>query len=180
MEALSSALPRRVPLRALGHAVLAGAREQAALPQTPASTPRGQVLHSYIARSKCWNVRSDPSARHHPPGTAHHRSLLPPADQPVSHRAVHQPGHAPDEAAELLASSYRSSLDLAAEHDCRTVAFPNISTGVYGYPKPEAAVVAYRTVLDWSVNNRNAIDEITFVCFDQENFGLYEALRGGS
>jgi O-acetyl-ADP-ribose deacetylase (regulator of RNase III) len=87
-------------------------------------------------------------------------------------------GHTPDEAAGLLASCYRSSLDLAAEHGCATVAFPNISTGVYGYPKPEAAATAVGVVAEWVAKHPGVVEAITFVCFDRENHDLYTELRG--
>lgn len=56
--------------------------------------------------------------------------------------------------AELLASCYRSSLALAVEHGCRTVAFPAISAGVYGYPLAEAAAIAVNTVRDFAAQVR--------------------------
>lgn len=75
-----------------------------------------------------------------------------------------------------LASCYRTSLDLAHQHRVREVAFPNISTGVYGFPKDRAARVAVNATLDWIEHRPEGIDEILFVCFDDENFALYEAL----
>jgi O-acetyl-ADP-ribose deacetylase (regulator of RNase III) len=74
----------------------------------------------------------------------------------------------------LLAACYRNALLLAVEHDCKTVAFPNISTGVYGYPKREAAGVAFRTVADVLAANET-IEKVSFVCFDEENFALLTA-----
>ena len=77
--------------------------------------------------------------------------------------------------AELLAACYRNSLALAAEKSCRTVAFPCISTGVYGYPVEEAARIAVRTVREW----RNEFPlEVRFVCFGARDLGIYEALLG--
>lgn len=87
--------------------------------------------------------------------------------------------HSPAEAARLLADCYRSSLDLAAANDCTTVAFPNISTGVYGYPKPEAARVATGAVTKWIADHSESLDEVTFVCFDEENETLYSEIRHG-
>jgi len=66
--------------------------------------------------------------------------------------------------AELLASCYRSSLALAVEHGCRTVAFPAISAGVYGYPLAEAAAIAVNTVRDFAARD-NTLETVTFVCF---------------
>lgn len=78
--------------------------------------------------------------------------------------------------AELLASAYRSSLTLAAERDARTVAFPSISTGVYGYPVAQAARVALKTVIDELSAGR--FDEVRFVLFSDADFAAYaEALR---
>lgn len=75
----------------------------------------------------------------------------------------------------LLASCYLNSLHLAVRHGLRTVAFPNISTGIYGFPKPEAAGIAVRAVRQFLAQDRT-LQEVTFVCFDDENLQLYEAL----
>ncbi|MFT7599656.1 MAG: O-acetyl-ADP-ribose deacetylase (regulator of RNase III) [Acidimicrobiales bacterium] len=75
-----------------------------------------------------------------------------------------------------LASSYRRSLDLAAAHELQTLAFPNISTGVYGFPKIRAAGVAIEAVRSWlssDVVATRSIERLTFVCFDDENYNLY-------
>jgi O-acetyl-ADP-ribose deacetylase (regulator of RNase III) len=74
---------------------------------------------------------------------------------------------------ELLAGCYRNSLELAVAHGVKTIAFPNISTGVYGFPKPEAATIAIKTVQQFMAND-NSLDEIIFVCFDDENYSLYK------
>lgn len=71
--------------------------------------------------------------------------------------------------AELLASAYRNSLQLAVEHSLRTIAFPNISTGVYRFPKPLAAEIALSTVQSFTAG----FERILFVCFDEENYDLY-------
>jgi O-acetyl-ADP-ribose deacetylase (regulator of RNase III) len=67
---------------------------------------------------------------------------------------------------ELLASCYQSSLELARKHSLRTVAFPAISTGIYGYPMEAAAKVASATVAAELSATPEAFDQITFVCFD--------------
>lgn len=81
-----------------------------------------------------------------------------------------------EEAVRLLGNCYTSSLDLAIEHDCTTIAFPNISTGVYGFPKDLAAETATTAVTDWVDQRPEAMKSITFVCFDDENLQLYQNL----
>ena len=68
---------------------------------------------------------------------------------------------------ELLASCYRESLRLAAEHGCKTVAFPAISAGVYGYPLDQAAAVAVRAVWAFLAEDPGPVETVTFVCFSQ-------------
>lgn len=58
-------------------------------------------------------------------------------------------GNDPEREAELLASAYRNSLNLAVQHALTSIAFPSISTGVYGYPKPEAAAVSSRAIREF-------------------------------
>lgn len=73
----------------------------------------------------------------------------------------------------LLENAYLNSLKLAAENEVETIAFPNISTGVYSFPKEKAAQIAIRTVTDFLSGN-DQISKLYFVCFDQENFEIYE------
>ena len=73
----------------------------------------------------------------------------------------------------LLASCYRSSLALAAKHDVRTIAFPAISCGVYGYPHEEAVEVAVRECAEGLVRHPS-IERVIFVCFDVGMLKLYE------
>ena len=84
--------------------------------------------------------------------------------------------------AELLASCYRRSLELAAANDCRTVAFPAISTGIYRYPKDEAAEIAARTVSTF-IEQKPMPETVIFCCFDDQMAELYRqavaALRKG-
>jgi O-acetyl-ADP-ribose deacetylase (regulator of RNase III) len=75
----------------------------------------------------------------------------------------------------LLASCYQQSLDLAKKNQAQSIAFPNISTGVYDFPKQRAAEIAIATVRDFLINNTNP-ESIIFCCFDQENFLLYQHL----
>ncbi len=70
-----------------------------------------------------------------------------------------------------LSDCYRNSLQLAVDNNCKSIAFPNISTGVYGFPKADAAKIAIATVKDFLIAH-NEIKEIIFVCFDQENYEL--------
>ena len=70
--------------------------------------------------------------------------------------------------AEKLGNCYRNSLRLALEKSCSSVAFPNISTGVYGFPKKKAAEIAIKTVSGF-LTEENAPEKVIFVCFDEEN-----------
>ncbi|MEM8642513.1 MAG: O-acetyl-ADP-ribose deacetylase [Cyanobacteria bacterium P01_G01_bin.54] len=74
---------------------------------------------------------------------------------------------------ELLAQCYRSSLELAIETDCRSIAFPCISTGIYRYPKPQAAEIAITTCQAILAQAYSKI-QITFCCYDAENFAIYQ------
>ena len=74
--------------------------------------------------------------------------------------------------AELLASCYRHSLEIAQRLSVKSIAFPNISTGVYGYPKEEAAKVVFQTL---ESQTWPGLKEVYFVCFDAVNFELYNA-----
>jgi O-acetyl-ADP-ribose deacetylase (regulator of RNase III) len=78
----------------------------------------------------------------------------------------------------LLASAYRESLKLAAENNLKSLAFPSISTGVYGYPVNEAARVAISTVIAFLSQGKTSIKEVVFVLFDARTFAAYAlALR---
>jgi O-acetyl-ADP-ribose deacetylase len=72
-----------------------------------------------------------------------------------------------------LARCYRNSLRLAVEKKALSIAFPNISTGVYRFPKPLAARVAWNTVAELLEKTETGLQEVIFVCFDRENFDLY-------
>ena len=76
---------------------------------------------------------------------------------------------------QLLASAYRNSLILAASNSVESIAFPNISTGIYRFPKKMAAEIAIREVNDF-LNNDTTIQKVIFCCFDEENFKLYNQL----
>jgi O-acetyl-ADP-ribose deacetylase len=76
---------------------------------------------------------------------------------------------------ELLAACYRRALELAAEYGVTSIAFPAISTGIYGYPKQEAAEVAVATVRD-TLLRTPGIMRVIFCCFDQETADIYRRL----
>lgn len=79
-----------------------------------------------------------------------------------------------EEKKQLLAACYTNSLILAGANNCTSVAFPNISTGIYHFPKDKAADIAVNTVTAFmKANSEGAIKEIFFVCFDEENYNLY-------
>ncbi|MCX2493265.1 O-acetyl-ADP-ribose deacetylase [Pedobacter sp. PF22-3] len=71
----------------------------------------------------------------------------------------------------LLADCYRNSLILAIENNVKTIAFPNISTGIYHFPKDKAAEIAIKTVDHFA--DKEKIEKVIFVCFDDENYELY-------
>ena len=75
----------------------------------------------------------------------------------------------------LLSNAYLNSLKLAQSHHIQTIAFPNISTGIYGFPKTKAAVIAVDTVTGF-LNAAADIKKVIFVCFDNENYNLYKGL----
>ncbi len=78
-----------------------------------------------------------------------------------------------EEKKKLLADCYRNSLILAEEKKLRSVAFPNISTGIYHFPKDKAAEIAVETVKSFEFRS---VKEVIFVCFDDENYRFYEKL----
>ncbi len=77
--------------------------------------------------------------------------------------------------AERLACCYRASLTLAKEHELRSIAFPAISTGVYGYPKAQAAKVAAEAVRAMLDSDMGRLTDIRFICFDTEMKSIYAA-----
>ncbi|MBF02276.1 MAG: O-acetyl-ADP-ribose deacetylase [Flavobacterium sp.] len=78
-----------------------------------------------------------------------------------------------EEKRKLLANCYVNALQIAEKKGLKTIAFPNISTGIYRFPKAEAAQIAINAVQKFSANN---LEEITFVCFDEENYQWYKQL----
>jgi len=76
----------------------------------------------------------------------------------------------------LLANCYRNSLALAVAHGVETIAFPNISTGVYHFPKELAAEIAFQSVQDF-LAKEHRIKKVIFVCFDRENYEICQRVN---
>ena len=76
---------------------------------------------------------------------------------------------------QLLASCYRRSLELAQEHGVKSIAFPSISTGIYGYPIRQAAQIAIQSV-EGFIQNTTGIEEVVYCCFSDHDLGVYEQL----
>jgi len=81
-------------------------------------------------------------------------------------------GRDPEREAALLAACYRNSLNLAVQHAVSSIAFPSISTGVYGYPKAEAAAVSSRAIKGF-LNNDRSIEEVRLVFFHDEDARVF-------
>ena len=79
--------------------------------------------------------------------------------------------------ATLLRSCYANSLMLAAQHHVRSLAFPSISTGAYGYPIEEAAEIAVDTVRK-SADQNTGVEKVIFVCFSRSDHAIYERVLG--
>ena len=75
----------------------------------------------------------------------------------------------------LLASAYRESLSLAAAKNLKSISFPSISTGAYGYPVDLAAGIALKTVNSFLIQNPGTIKEVTFVLYNQTTFDGYKS-----
>ena len=76
---------------------------------------------------------------------------------------------------QLLANAYLNSLRLALENGIETIAFPNISTGIYGFPKERASHIAIEAATQFLSEN-DQIKQVYFVCFDEENLQIYQRL----
>lgn len=74
----------------------------------------------------------------------------------------------------LLASCYRKSLEIAVERNIKSIAFPNIGTGIYGFPKERAAKIAIQTIKNFE--SLRELKEIILVCFDNQNYFIYKNL----
>jgi O-acetyl-ADP-ribose deacetylase len=77
---------------------------------------------------------------------------------------------------ELLKNAYLNSFKLAAENNIQTISFPNISTGVYAYPKTKAAETVFELLQELPLSLKSKIKTVSFVCFDDENFSIYSNL----
>ena len=75
-----------------------------------------------------------------------------------------------------LRNCYHNSLQLALEYGCKTIAFPNISTGIFGFPKQKATSIALITVTDF-LTKHPEIEKVIFCCFDEENFQIMKNLN---
>ena len=83
-----------------------------------------------------------------------------------------------EEDAKLLASCYKRSLDIALENGCSGIAFPCISTGAYGYPVNEAAIVALSTIAKWLDDHEDIIMNVYICCFLDKEMQAYRNILG--
>ena len=70
----------------------------------------------------------------------------------------------------------QSRFKLADHLGLKTIAFPNISTGIYRFPKQLAAQIAFKVIND-ELKQSQSVQEVVFVCFDDENFNIYQSLK---
>ncbi|XP_068042427.1 ADP-ribose glycohydrolase MACROD2 isoform X7 [Anomalospiza imberbis] len=87
-------------------------------------------------------------------------------------------GHLTDTHKENLASCYKSSLKLAKDNNIRSIAFPCISTGIYGFPNEPAAVIALSTIKEWLSKNHNEVDRIIFCVFLEVDYKIFKKKMG--
>jgi O-acetyl-ADP-ribose deacetylase (regulator of RNase III) len=95
-----------------------------------------------------------------------------------AHHVIHTVGpvyneYTPQEAARLLASCYRRSLEVAEDHGIKTIAFPGISTGIFGYPIEEAATVV-RDTIDQFIRRGSSLSEIRLIQFSNRDMAVYQ------
>ncbi len=76
---------------------------------------------------------------------------------------------------ELLRLAYDNCMKLAAAHHVSAISFPNISTGIYGFPKEAAAPIAIQSIRDF-MSRPSSIEKIYSVCFDEDNYAIYQSL----
>ncbi len=82
-----------------------------------------------------------------------------------------------DNDAKLLSNCYYNCLNLAAKNDCHSIAFPGISTGIYGYPLLDACRVAIDAIKNWDEDNEDYSMTVILACFSDKEYGAYESLR---
>ncbi|XP_071661789.1 ADP-ribose glycohydrolase MACROD2 isoform X3 [Patagioenas fasciata] len=87
-------------------------------------------------------------------------------------------GHLTDTHKENLANCYKSSLKLAKENNIRSIAFPCISTGIYGFPNEPAAIIALNTAKEWLSKNYNEVDRIIFCVFLEVDYKIFKKKMG--
>lgn len=85
-------------------------------------------------------------------------------------------GRDPEREADLLAACYRNSLNLAREHAAKSIAFPSISTGAYGYPKPEAAAISSRSIKEF-LDGDDSIEQVRLVFFHERDARVFRAYQ---
>ena len=127
-------------------------------------------------RAACEEIRR----RQYPAGMPAGEAVITPAGALPAEYVIHTVGPVwrggSTGEADVLAAAYRNSLLQAANHGLRTVAFPAISTGAYGYPIEQAARIAITTVRDVLAGRENAFDEIRFVLFGDADLAAYRAV----
>lgn len=84
---------------------------------------------------------------------------------------IYRGGH--HEESTFLANAYKNSLEMALKSNIKTIAFPFISAGIYGYPKDEASEIAVKTVVDFLSKHQQAFKEIIFCCFSEKDYLLF-------
>lgn len=122
-----------------------------------------------VILEECKKIREE----QHPDGLPTGRAVATTAGHLPAKWVIHTVGPVyavSEDRSHLLASCHAESLRIADELEAKTVAFPAISTGVYGYPLEEAAPVAIRTV----VEAQTKVEEVRFVLFDDSAFGIFE------
>ncbi|XP_010211535.1 PREDICTED: O-acetyl-ADP-ribose deacetylase MACROD2-like [Tinamus guttatus] len=83
-------------------------------------------------------------------------------------------GHLTDTHKEDLANCYKSSMKLARENNIKSIAFPCISTGIYGFPNEPAAVIALNTIKEWLRKNHNEVDRVIFCVFLEVDYKIFK------
>ncbi len=121
--------------------------------------------------------------RHFPRGIDYGEAVITPGFNLPAKYIIHTVGpdcrrfKNPEICDELLSKAYYNSLKLAEENGLKTIAFPNISTGIYGFPKERAARIAIGTAKDFLAGH-SGIEKVIFVVFDEENKNIYERILG--